>query len=129
MRKVAFLSIAVIILVLSGCSTFNQSYKLGTDAAANKNWDEAIKYYEKAIQEDPSNAAYRLALTRANILASYSHVFKARNLAAEGKKDEAMVEYQKAISYTPNDRAIAVEAQLLTAKEQESPEPDRKSVV
>ena len=123
MRKVAFLSIAVIILVLSGCSTFNQSYKLGTDAAANKNWDEAIKYYEKAIQEDPSNAAYRLALTRANILASYSHVFKARNLAAEGKKDEAMVEYQKAISYTPNDRAIAVEAQLLTAKEQESPEP------
>ena len=128
MRKVAFLSIAVIILVLSGCSTFNQSYKLGTEAAANKNWDEAIKHYEKAMQEDPSNAAYRLALTRAKILASYSHVFKARKLAAEGKKEEALAEYQKAISYTPNDRAIAVEAQLLTAKEQESPEPKETKI-
>jgi general secretion pathway protein D len=80
------------------------------------------------MQEDPSNAAYRLALTRAKILASYSHVFKARNLAAEGKKEEALIEYQKAISYTPHDRAIAVEAQLLTAKEQESPEPKETKI-
>jgi general secretion pathway protein D len=123
MRKVAFLSIVIIILILSGCSTFNQSYKLATKAAANKNWDEAIRYYEKAIQEDPSNAAYRLALTRARILASYSHVFKARSLAAEGKKEEALAEYQKALSYDPNNRAILVEAQLLTAEEQEEPKP------
>jgi general secretion pathway protein D len=123
MRKVAFLSMVLIMLVLSGCSTFNQSYKLATQEAANKNWDEAIKYYEKAIQEDPSNSAYRLALTRAKILASYTHVYKARSLVAQGKKEEAMVEYQKAISYDPSNRAIAVEVQLLTAKEQETPEP------
>jgi general secretion pathway protein D len=128
MRKVAFLSIVVFVLVLTACSTFNQSYKQGTDAAANKNWDEAIKYYEKAILEDPQNAAYRLALTRAKILASYTHVFKARKLAAEGNKEEALVEYQKAMSYTPNDRAIAVEAQLLTAKQQESPAPKETKI-
>ena len=85
MRKVAFLSIVVIILILGGCSTFNQSYKLATDAAANKNWNDAIKYYEKAILEYPSNAAHRLALTRAKSLASYTHVFKSRKLAAAGK--------------------------------------------
>ncbi len=123
MRKVAFLSIVLIILILGGCSTFNQSYKLATEAAANKNWDDAIKYYEKAILEDPSNAAYRLALTRAKILASYTHVFKARNLAAAGKKEKAAAEYQKALSYDPNNRAIEVEAQLLTAKEQKVPKP------
>ncbi len=123
MRKVAFLSTVMLILALSGCSPFNQNYKLATEAAANKNWDEAIQYYEKAILVDPSNAAYRLALTRAKILASYTHVFKARNLAAEGKKEEALAEYQKALSYDPNNRVIAVEAQLLTAKEQEAPEP------
>ncbi len=123
MRKVAFLFIVMLILALSGCSQFNQSYKLATEAAANKDWDEAIKYYEKAIQQDPSNAAYRLALTRAKILASYTHVFKARNLAAEGKKEEALTEYQKALSFDPTNRVIAVEAQLLTAEEQEAPEP------
>ncbi len=123
MKKVAFLSIVFIILGLSSCSTFNQSYTLGTEAASNKNWDKAIEYYEKAIQEDPNNSAYRLALTRTKIYASYTHLVKARSLAAEGKKDEAMVEYQKAMSYSPNDRAIAVEAQLLSAQQQETPEP------
>jgi general secretion pathway protein D len=123
MKKVAFLSIVVIILVLSSCSTFNQSYTLGTEAAANKNWEKAIEYYEKAIQEDPNNTAYRLALTRAKIYASYTHVIKARGLAAEEKKDEAMAEYQKAMSYSPNDRAIAVEAQLLSAQQQETQKP------
>lgn len=123
MRKVAFLFIVILILALSGCSPFNQNYKLATEAAANKDWDEAIKYYEKAMQQDPSNAAYRLALIRAKILASYIHVFKARNLASEGKKEEALAEYQKALSYDPNNRAIAVEAQLLTAEKQEAPEP------
>ncbi len=127
MKKMAFLSIVSIILVLAGCSTFNQNYKRATEEASNKNWDEAIKYYEKAILEDPGNAAYRLALTRAKILASYTHVFKARSLAAQGKKEEALAEYQKALSYDPNNRAVAVEAQLLTAKPQEAPEsPDLK---
>jgi general secretion pathway protein D len=123
MRKVAFLSTVMLILTLSGCSPFNQNYKLATEAATNKNWDEAIEYYEKAILEDPSNAAYRLALTRAKIFASYTHVFMARNLAASGKKDEALAEYQKALSYDPNNRAILVEAQLLTAEVQEVQEP------
>jgi general secretion pathway protein D len=123
MRKVAFLSIVLMILILTGCSTFNQSYRLATEAAANKDWDKAIQYYEKAIEEDPDNSAYRLALTRAKILASYVHVFKARNLATEGKKEEALAEYQKALSYDPNNRAIAVEAQLLTAEERAEPEP------
>ncbi len=123
MKKVAFLSIVLFILALTGCSPFNQNYKLATEAAGNKNWDEAIEYYEKALLEDPSNAAYRLALTRAKILASYTHVFKARNLAAAGKKEEALAEYQKALSYDPNNRTILVEAQLLTAKGQEVPEP------
>ena len=122
MRKVAFLSIVFFILILSGCSTFNQNYKLATEAAANKDWDKAIEYYEKAILEDPSNAAYRLALTRAKILASYAHVFMARNLAAEGKKEEALAEYRKALSCDPNNRAIMVEAQLLTAEKQKAPE-------
>lgn len=123
MKKVAFLSIVMLIFALSGCSPFNQNYKLATEAAANKNWDEAIEYYEKAILEDSSNAAYRLALIRAKILASYAHVFKARNLAAAGKKEEALAEYQKALSYDPNNRAILVETQLLTSKEQEAPKP------
>ncbi len=123
MKKVAFLSIIILILVLSGCSTFNKNYKLGTEAVANKDWDKAIVYYEKAVQEDPENAAYRLALTRAKILASYTHSFTARKLAAEGKKEEAMAEYEKALAYDPSNRVIAAEALALTQEEKKAIKP------
>jgi general secretion pathway protein D len=123
MKKMAFLSLIGLIFILSGCSTFNKSYELGTAAATNKDWDKAIQYYEAAIREDPDNAVYRLALTRAKILASYSHVFAARELAAEGKTEEALAEYEKALAYDPTDRAIASEVRALTEGKQEEAEP------
>lgn len=118
----------MLILALWGCSPFNQSYKLATEAAANKDWDKAVQYYEEAILQDPGNAAYRLALTRAKILASYAHVFKARNLAASGEKEEALAEYQKALSYDPNNQSILAEARLLTAEEKEAPEREEVKI-
>lgn len=121
MRKMA--SLFLILLVFWGCTTFNRSYKLGTEAATNKNWDEAIKHFENAIQTDPNNSAYRLALTRAKILASISHVYKARRLASEGKKDEALAEYELALSYDPSNRVIAEEARLLKEGKEKEEKP------
>jgi general secretion pathway protein D len=117
MKKMAFLSI--IFLALWGCATFNQSYKLGTEAAFNKDWDEAIKYFEKALLESPKNSVYRLALYRARVAASYKHVFEARRLVAEDKKEEALAEYRKALSYDPMNRTIALEAKLVAEKKPE----------
>lgn len=115
MKKISFLMI--IVLAFWGCTVLNRSYKLGTEAAVNKNWDEAIKYYEKAVIEDPKNSVYRLALLRAKIAASLSHVQEARRLASQGKKEDAVAEYEKAISYDPSNRAIAEEARSLTEEE------------
>jgi len=116
-------SLFLILLVFWGCTTFNKSYKLGTEAATNKNWDEAIKHFENAIQQDPNNSAYRLALTRAKILASISHVYKARRLSSEGKKEEALAEYDIALSYDPSNRVIAEEARLLKEGEEKEEKP------
>jgi general secretion pathway protein D len=121
MRKMA--SIFLILLFFWGCTTFNRSYKLGTEAAINKNWDEAIKHFENAIQQDPNNSAYRLALTRAKILASISHVYKARGLASEGKKEEALAEYDLALSYDPSNRVIIEEVRLLKEGEEKKEKP------
>lgn len=115
MKKISFLMI--IVLAFWGCTVLNRSYKLGTEAAVNKNWDEAIKYYEKAVIEDPENSVYRLALLRAKIAASLSHVQEARRLASQGRKEDAVAEYEKALSYDPSNRAIAEEARSLTEEE------------
>jgi len=116
MRKTLFL--LAVLLVFWACSTFSNSYKLGTEEAISKNWDEAVKHFERAVYEDPNNSVYRLALLRAKIYASYAHMLQARRLASEGKKGDAMKEYEIALSYDPSNRIIAEEARILAEKDE-----------
>ncbi len=105
-------SLILIIAALSfwSCASFSSHYyNLGAQAEVNRNWDEAISYYEKAIAENPKDYTYKLSLTRVRISASLSHLQEARRLFRDGKKDEATKEYQKALSYDPSNRAIIEE--------------------
>lgn len=123
MRK-AFVLI-LFVLVFLGCTVLSRHYKLGTEAAVNKDWDAAIAYYERAVLEDPDNSVYRLALIRAKISASLSHLQQARQLASQDQKEQALAEYEKALSYDPSNVAIADEARRLLeeeVKEEEKPE-------
>jgi len=96
-----FVLLAAVALIVSGCATFNLPYKLGNKAELNKNWDEAINYYEKAVLASPGNPVYRLALDRAKHAASLSFLQQARLLASQNKKEEALALYDKAILYDP----------------------------
>jgi general secretion pathway protein D len=111
MKKLTF--VFVIVSVLWSCTTISQHYKSGYEAAMNKNWDKAVEHYEKALLDDPENSVYRLALYRAKVAASYSHLYIARNLAAQGKKEEALKEYEVAFSYDTSNMNIYEEARRL----------------
>lgn len=117
MKKWAFL--LIMITVFAGCTMFNQSYKLGTESAIAKDWDKAVEYFEQASIEDPKNSVYRLALLRAKISATYDHLQKARRLRTQGKKEESLAEYEKALFYDPENMAIIREIQQYT---EETPE-------
>jgi general secretion pathway protein D len=121
MRKVVLL--IIIALTFWGCATFSRSYKLGTEAALSKNWDKAVRHYERAVLQSPKNSVYRLALFRAKLAASSVHLIKARELAFQQKKEEALVEYEKALSYDPLNRMIAEEAKSLIQEEVKEEEP------
>lgn len=123
MKKTAVI-IIILVLALSGCTILNPSYKLGTEASINKNWDEAVEHYERAVLEDPENSVYRLALFRAKIAASLFYLQEARKLAAQQKKEEALVAYEKALAYDPANRAIADEVRLLTGEKVEEKKPE-----
>ena len=101
------------------CSIINPNYESGTEAALRKNWDEAIEYYERAVHEDSNSSVYRLALFRAKVSASYAHLLEARKLAYQGRKEDALVEYQKALSYDPYNRTIMEEIRSLIKQETE----------
>ncbi len=114
MRKPAWM-IVIMALSFSACVSFGPHYfELGNQAEINKNWDEAIKYYEMAIRENPKEYTYKMSLTRVKLAASLSHVQAAQLLASEGKKEEAVKEYEKALSYDPQNRAIIEEVRRLT---------------
>ncbi|MFO7867225.1 MAG: cohesin domain-containing protein [Candidatus Aminicenantes bacterium] len=115
-------TLLLILILMWGCSTFNRSYKLGTDAAMNKDWDEAVRFYEKAVLQDPDNSVYRLALFRAAMAARNQHLSRARRLAAQDRTDEAMQAYQKALAYDPENPLLQKEIKELQQKPEEAPE-------
>jgi general secretion pathway protein D len=121
MKKLTF--VFLIASVLWSCTTISQHYKAGYEAAMNKDWDKAVELYEKALLEDPESSVYRLALYRAKVAASYSHLYIARNLAAEGKKEEALKEYEVAFSYDTTNMKIYEEARRLATKGVEEEKP------
>ncbi len=128
MRKIALLTIIALTFCFWGCAGLSRSYKLGTEAALGKNWDKAVKYYQRAALESPENSVYRLALFRAKLAASTAHLIKARGLAFQGRKEEALVEYEKALSYDPLNRIIAEEAKSLIEEEVKEEEPKKISI-
>ncbi len=107
-------TVVIIALSLWGCAGFGgYYYRQGNEAAVNRNWDLAIKNYEKAIEESPKDHSYQVALTRAKLYASLEAIRTARVLASQGKKEEALKQYQKAQAYDPQNRTIPEEMRRL----------------
>jgi general secretion pathway protein D len=112
MKKIGIILIAA--LAASACVTLSPNYKLGTQAEINKKFDEAIAFYNRAALENPKEPVYRLALERVKLSASLFHVQEARRLVAAGKRDEAALEYGKALSLNPRDTQTALELRQMT---------------
>ena len=113
MKKI--FALALFAGLLWGCVTLNRSYRLGNEAEINRMWDEAIRYYEKASLESPTESVYRLALMRARMSAGLAFLQEARSLAGEDKRDEAVAAYKKALSYDPMNRALLSELEAYKA--------------
>jgi len=106
------------------CVTFSPYYQLGYEASLNKEWDKAVEYFEKAVRENPKNSVYRIALAKAKIEACNYHLVRARKKASLGRKDEALEEYKKALSYDPLNGMILNEMKEFQKKKVEKQEVD-----
>jgi type II secretory pathway component GspD/PulD (secretin) len=93
-------------LFAGGCAAGN-AFRRGDEAARGGDWDAAVVHYREAVQADPENPSYKIALERAMISASIGHLDKARLAEARGQLDEALREYRRASEYDPPNRAVA----------------------
>ena len=107
--------LALLALSLWGCMSYGPEYfKQGNEAEINKDWDRAIEFYEKAVAAKPGEYSYKMSLTRVRLMASLAHLRSARSLAVQGNKDEALKEYEKSLSFDPQNRALLEEMRRLT---------------
>jgi general secretion pathway protein D len=83
-------------------------FNLGKAAEDKGDWDTALEYYVQADDASPHDATYMIAMNRARFQASQKHVEKGQELRRQGKLQEALGEFAKAIVINPGS-AIALQ--------------------
>jgi general secretion pathway protein D len=120
-RLKAVVAVAVMISMTS-CTSF-RAYQQAQTFEELENWDEAVKEYAKALEVDPNNLKYRMALDRARLEASRIHFKKGQSLRAKADAEEAagriaeskqlnemaLVEYELTIRLDPTNQFAAVQ--------------------
>jgi general secretion pathway protein D len=99
-------------LALSACATTG-SMTTARNAEARQDYDSAVAEYTRILRENPDHKDARLGLERAKVRASQDHFARGRRLAATGKLEEALVEYQIAAELTPASTEIQTELRVV----------------
>ena len=87
MKRLTLHSAALLIaLPLFSCVSY-KAYQVAKTAEMQKDWDTAVVQYEKALQVDPENMTYKIAVQRARLEASRLHFQKGKTL--KGAADSA----------------------------------------
>ena len=79
------------------------------DAERRRDYDMAVVEYTKAVRLRPDDATARLSLDRAKLRASQEHFTRARRLAAAGKLEEALIDFEVAAEMNPTNGDIEQE--------------------
>ena len=77
-------------------------YAKGQDAEARQHYEEAFNFFKQAYDLKPKDLRYRAAFERVRFEAAASVVHHGQQLREEGKLDEAVAEFQKALTIDPS---------------------------
>ncbi len=91
-RKASF----VLLLLMVGC-TGSRAFRDAREEETLHHWDLAVLQYSSALDSDPSNLRYQIALQRAKIKACQFHFEKAKLYRSSGRPELAVVELEQAV--------------------------------
>ena len=104
--------ILVVAITAGGCAA-SRAYRQGNEALRMGQADQAVAYYRVAVQSDPENAAYKIALERAMVTASREHLGRAQKFEEQDQLDAARSEYRLAAEYDPSNQTAAAKVTSL----------------
>src|SRR5436190_3036569 len=102
-RLRALFTILAIAAFAAGCAA-GKAFRRGETAMRAGELDMAVAYYRTAVQADPSNATYKIALQRAMQTASRAHMERAKQYEQMGQLEASLGEYKLASENDPSNR-------------------------
>lgn len=113
LRSAAPVVVALMLgLGLTGCAG-RWAYRQGRAEAKAGNWDMAVARLTRALQKDPDNIEYKLALESAKVQASRFHHGEAQKHLAANELEKAADELDIARKYDPSNQAFTAEADVV----------------
>ena len=103
-RRLAAALLAAIVFA-GGCAA-SSALRRGSNAEGRQEYDLAVAEYTNALRLRPDDVNVRLALDRAKLRASQDHFNRGRRLAAAGKLDQALVEFEAAAELNPSNADV-----------------------
>jgi len=104
----------------------DKEFNVGRQAESHRDWDEAVRQYQKAVDLDPDNPQFLLAVGRARFQAGVTHLTKGEKLQQQGKLREALAEFEQSAALDPSSDAARQEINRTLAlldQEKAGPQP------
>jgi general secretion pathway protein D len=99
-------------ILASGCAA-SKAFRQGEGAVRSGNLDEAVAAYRRAVQADPQNPNYAIALQRTMVAASRAHLDRGKEYEDRDQLEAALGEYRLASEYDPSNRTVTVKMAAL----------------
>ncbi len=104
----------------------------GKDREARKDWDGALDFYNKALNEDPADPGYQLEVHQARFQASQAHVSQGLKLRKDGSLAPALLEFQKAYGLDPSssvaEQEIKTTVQMIEREKKKGADSDTRGL-
>ena len=102
MRPAGLLLLVAVVALPALADKAKDLYLKGQDAEARQNYEAAFDFYKQADDLKPKDLRYRAALQRARFEAAAAVVHRGQLLRDDGKLDEAVAEFRKALAIDPS---------------------------
>jgi len=99
-------AVALLAFAGAGCAA-GWAFRQGQDAVDKMDWDLAVARFTRALEKDPRNIRFKIALESARVQASRFHYDEAKKHLAAQDLDKAVEELQIAANYDPANRSAA----------------------
>jgi general secretion pathway protein D len=103
--------VVLLLTIPAAADKASDSYNKGKEAEGRQNYEEAYEFYRQAYELKPKEARYRMAYQRSRFAAAASMVKRGQALRDEGKLEEALAQFERAIQVDPGLFVARQEAQ------------------